>query len=256
MNTTHPSPAGDSGAIRLNRYLAQCGLGARRKCDELIQSGHIYVNGRKVTELGTKVTPADSVEYRGTLVKPVRRLEYLAYHKPEGVMVTKTDPEGRETIYQAIAKSGCDVRHLNYAGRLDYDTEGLLLLTNDGDLIHALTHPRYQIKKVYHVSIDRAMNDAEVRLLLEGIESEGQLLHAGAVRSLDGDRRYEVVLFEGKNRQLRRMFEALSRRVQHLRRVTFGSVRLGDLPRGAIRPLTDREIGGLKSAGFTGRVRQ
>ena len=242
-----------SDTLRLNRYLAQCGLGARRKCDELIASGHILVNGRKVTELGTKVAPSDKVEYQGKTVTPLRRPEYYAYHKPRGVMVTKIDPEGRLTLFQALAKNGFDAQHLNYIGRLDFLSEGLLLLTSDGALIHALTHPRYHIKKVYSVHVDRALSDSDRDKLLGGIESEGQVLRAGAVkktRAADGTHWYEVDLYEGKNRQIRRMFEALNYQVLHLRRIKFAAVKLGELPPGAIRPLTAQEIAALTAVGF------
>jgi 23S rRNA pseudouridine2605 synthase len=243
----------EAGAIRLNRFLAQCGLGARRKCDELIESGHVFVNGKKVKQLGIKVSPADKVEYRGTIVKPLQRLEYWAYFKPRGVMVTKTDPEGRPTLYQTLAKSGFNAVHLNYIGRLDYLSDGLLLLTNDGSMIHALTHPRYQIKKVYEVQVNRLLHEDDREKLLAGIVSEGQLLCAGAIKRTGGDTvrfRYEVTLYEGKNRQLRRMFEALTYQILHLRRTIFASVKLGDQVEGTVRPLTEREIMALKAAGF------
>jgi 23S rRNA pseudouridine2605 synthase len=243
----------EPGAIRLNRFLAQCGLGARRKCDELIESGHVFINGAKVKQLGVQVYPTDTVEYRGTAIKPLQRLEYWAYFKPRGVMVTKIDPEGRPTLYQALAKSGFNAAHLNYIGRLDYLTDGLLLLTNDGSLIHALTHPRYQIKKVYEVQVNRMLHDDDREKLLDGITSEGQLLRAGAVKRTGGDTTrflYEVTLYEGKNRQLRRMFEALTYQVVHLRRTIFASVKLGDQVEGTVRPLTEKEIGALKAAGF------
>ena len=243
----------EPGAIRLNRFLAQCGLGARRKCDELIESGHVFVNGMKIKQLGTKVSPSDKVEYRGNVVKPLQRLEYWAYFKPRGVMVTKTDPEGRPTLYQALAKSGFNATHLNYIGRLDYLSDGLLLLTNDGSLIHALTHPRYQIKKVYEVQINRILQDGDREKLLAGITSEGQLLRAGAIKRTGGDTvrfRYEVTLYEGKNRQLRRMFESLTYQIVQLRRTIFASVKLGDQVDGTVRPLTEREVAALKGAGF------
>jgi 23S rRNA pseudouridine2605 synthase len=246
-------PAIEPAAVRLNRYLAQCGLGARRKCDDLIKSGRVFVNGRKVAELGVKVLPGDRVEYRGKHLSPVRRLDYFAYHKPASVMVTKNDPEGRVTVYQAIQQGGSDVSHCNYIGRLDFASEGLLLLTNDGGLIHALTHPRYRIKKVYRVQIERNLPAADREKLLSGIESEGQVLHAGDVRPAavkPGNHWYEVDLYEGKNRQIRRMFEALGYRVMRLLRTQFASVRLGDLAPGGLRPLTAREIAALKSAGF------
>jgi 23S rRNA pseudouridine2605 synthase len=247
-------PAIEPGGLRLNRFLAQCGLGARRKCDELIESGHVFVNGVKVKQLGIKVSPADVVEYRGAVVKPLQRLEYWAYFKPRGVMVTKTDPEGRPTLYQALAKSGFNAAHLNYIGRLDYLSDGLLLLTSDGSLIHALTHPRYHIKKVYEVQINRLLREEDrEKMLTEGIESEGQRLSAGAIKRTGGDTArfwYEVTLYEGKNRQLRRMFEALTYQVLRLRRTVFASVKLGDQVEGTVRPLTAREVAALKSAGY------
>jgi 23S rRNA pseudouridine2605 synthase len=247
-----PIPA-PSGAMRLNRYLAHCGLGARRACDEIITAGHIYINGEKITQLGTQVRPGDTVEYRGKTVTPVRKLEYWAYHKPVAVMVTKNDPEGRMTVYEKLAKTGFNADHLNYVGRLDYFSEGLLLLTNDGALIHALTHPRYHIKKTYRVLLERPLREFDVKRLCEGIESEGQVLHAGAVRPAAGEKDeywYEVDLYEGKNRQLRRMFGALHFRIIRLVRIRFACVKIGDLAPGAKRELTPREIAGLKAAGF------
>jgi 23S rRNA pseudouridine2605 synthase len=240
-------------AIRLNRCLAQCGLGARRKCDEFIRSGHVFVNGIKVTQLGTKVTPADKIEYRGKEVKPLLQLEYWAYHKPLAVMVTKNDPQGRMTIYEKLRKTGFDADHLNYIGRLDYFSEGLLLLTNDGAIIHALTHPRYHIKKTYRVQLERPLSNNDVQTMLCGIESEGQTLHAGALRTVQGDRDeywHEIDLYEGRNRQLRRMFGALHFRIIRLVRTRFACVKIGDLGLGARRPLSAREIAGLKAAGY------
>jgi 23S rRNA pseudouridine2605 synthase len=238
--------------IRLNRYLAQCGLGARRKCDELIRSGHVFVNGKKVIELGTRVSPADSVEYRGRKATRVRPPEYWAYHKPVAIMVTKSDPEGRATVYEQLKKNGISADHLNQVGRLDYSSEGLLLLTNDGALIHALTHPRYHIKKTYHVLLDRPLAGIDRKNLLDGIESEGQILHAGEIRAACCGRNehwYEVDLYEGKNRQIRRMFGALHYRILRLVRTRFACVKLGDLAPGTCRTLSMREIAALKAAG-------
>ncbi len=171
-------------------------------------------------------------------------------------MVTASDPEGRTTVYDALSANGRDVRHLRHVGRLDYQSEGLLLLTNDGELIHALTHPRFHIKKVYHVKVERRLAAEEITMLLDGVVSEGQRLHAGSVRQLsvpEADRKqywYELELFEGKNRQLRRMFEALSILVGRIRRVQFGSVKLGNLLPGEVRPLTEKEIAALRNTGY------
>jgi len=243
----------DAELIRLNRYLAQCGLGARRKCDDLIASGLIFINGKKVTELGTKIRPGvDRVEFRGRELKGIQHKTYLVYNKPKGVVVTKLDPEGRETIYDALKKEGCEAGRLNYVGRLDLNSEGILLLTDDGSLIHALTHPRYRIKKVYQVKLDRPVADDDVRRLLAGVESKGQLLHAGAVRKMmkNEPNWYEIDLYEGKNRQIRRMFETLQYTVRRLKRTQFASIRLGQLMRGKARALTSREVQALKSAGY------
>ncbi len=240
--------------IRLNRYLAKCGLGSRRSAEQLITGGRIVVNGVKVTDLATTVAPGrDKVEYRGKQLEPVRELEYVAYHKPKGTVTTRSDPEGRKTVYDAIReRSGKDISHLRHVGRLDLNSEGLLLLTNDGDLIHALTHPRYHVKKVYHARISRPMAPEDIeRMRGEGVESEGDILHAGSIRRLPETQGhwYEVALYEGKNRQIRRMFEGLGYDVLRLRRVQFGVVRLGELPLGRGRKLDEREIAGLRNLG-------
>ncbi len=247
----------DQQPVRLNKFLAQCGIGSRRKADELIESGKIHVNGSRVTELGSRIIPGkDKVEYWGKEVKRFHLLEYFAYYKPRNVMVTKADPQERETIYDALKNKGLNIEHLNYVGRLDFGSEGLLLLTNDGELIHALTHPRFQIKKVYRVKIDHSLGDKERQSFIEGIESNGQILHAREIRQISEgtDQRkqfwYELDLYEGKNRQIRRMFETLGVLVGRLRRVQFGSVKLGEMKPGEIRPLSEREINSLKNSGY------
>lgn len=244
------------GLIRLNRFCARCGLGSRRSCDTLIASGKVSVNGKRVTELGTKINPiSDKVEYEGKLLKPGRSYQYLAYHKPRGVMVTKSDPEGRATIYEALRIAGCDADGLNYVGRLDFNSEGLILLTNDGDLIHALTHPRYRIKKVYEVRSNKKLAADDARTMITGgVASEGQVLFAGDIHEIhaevQGEHWYEIVLYEGKQRQVRRMFEALGYQVVRLKRTHFASVKLDLLPLGNVRPLTEKEIAALQSAGW------
>jgi 23S rRNA pseudouridine2605 synthase len=243
--------------IRLNKFLAQCGIGSRRKCDEFIAAGHVYRNGKRVTELGLRIDPdQDRIEYRGKEVKRIQLLEYFAYYKPREVLVTAEDPQGRPTLYTALRKSWKDVRHLRYVGRLDYQSEGLLLLTSDGALIHALTHPRFHVKKVYHVKVERRLTENERARLCTGVTSEETLLKAGSVHELSLPEKgrkqywYEIVLFEGKNRQIRRMFEVLNVLVGRIRRVQFGSVKMGPLQPGEVRPLTPREIGGLRNTGY------
>ncbi len=245
--------------IRLNRFLAQCGLGSRRSCEGLITGGRILVNGTKVTELGTTVDPeADRVEHRGAVLEPVRAMEYLAYHKPHGVVVTRADPHVSETIYDVVRRdTGRDISHLRYVGRLDRDSEGLLLFTNDGGLIHALTHPRYHVKKTYLVQTQGELPADAVRTMVEhGVECDGDTLQAGAIRRVSletpGDRRpwYEFVLYQGKNRQVRRMVAVAGSRVRRLCRVRFACVKLDELPAGGLRELTAREIAGLRAVGY------
>jgi 23S rRNA pseudouridine2605 synthase len=249
-------PAPPDSSIRLNRYLAQCGLGSRRKCDTLIEAGRIRVNGEAVTQLGTKIDPLrDNMEYNGTPLRQVNLSVYLAYHKPRGIIVTRSDPEGRMTVFEALEKIGVETTGLRYIGRLDFNSEGLLLLTTDGNLVHALTHPRYHIKKVYEVCVDKMVGASDARkMTTDGVESEGQVLRAGNISAMnlkttDGHW-YEVDLFEGKKRQIRRIFEGLGYTVARLKRVQFASVKIGDLSPGTARRLTEKEIAALLAAGF------
>lgn len=248
---------GEEVSIRLNKFLSQCGVGSRRKADELIEGGKIYVNGNRVTELGSRVFPGkDKVEYWGKEVKAFHTMEYYAYYKPRNVVVTKIDPEKRDTIYDDLRKKGFDREYLNYVGRLDFGSEGLLLLTNDGELIHALTHPRFKVKKVYRVKVDRLLTEDEKKKMIDGIEADGQILHAGEVREISDftpERKqfwYEIDLYEGKNRQIRRMFDAFGIQVGRLRRIQFGSVKLGEMQVGELRNLTEKEILSLKNTGY------
>lgn len=255
MNKENAYPNPDA-ILRLNRFCARCGLGSRRLCDTLIAAGKISVNGKRVTELGTKIDPVnDKVEYLGNILKPGSPYQYLAYYKPRGVMVTKSDPEGRATIYEALRIAGCDAEGLNYVGRLDFNSEGLILLTNDGDLIHALTHPRYRIKKIYEVRSNKKLAvDHARKMISEGVESEGQVLFAGDIHEINSNVQnehwYEIVLFEGKQRQVRRMFETLGYQVIRLKRTQFASVKLGALALGSVRPLTEKEVAALQGAGW------
>ena len=255
LDTTRAETDDDGGLMRLNRYCALCGLGSRRFCDTIIASGKILLNGKRVIEHGNKIDPRrDTVHYEGRTLRPLRPYTCLAYHKPRGVMVTKSDPEGRPTVYEALKRAGHEADDLRYIGRLDFNSEGLLLLTNDGALVHALTHPRYHIKKVYEVCINKKLAAADAaRMRDEGVASEGQLLRVGAVSAMNGTaegRWYSIDLYEGKKRQIRRIFEALGYAVVRLKRVQFASVKTGDLRPGAARTLTMREVAALKAAGY------
>lgn len=247
----------ENNLIRLNRYLAQCGLGSRRACDRIIAEGKIRIDGKQVTELGTRIDPdVVSVSYCGKTVQEVRAKEYVAYHKSKGSVVTAHDPQGRETIYSALRNRGFSCDHLRYVGRLDRNSEGLLILTNDGRLVHALTHPRFHVKKVYRVRIDKPLAaQHQTQMIEEGVVSQGQQLHAGAIRKIhlqetQNQYWYEIDLYEGKNRQIRRMFETLGYAIIRLKRVQFGVIKLRDLPRGQLRHLSEREVKGLMNLGY------
>jgi 23S rRNA pseudouridine2605 synthase len=244
--------------IRLNKYLAGCGMGSRRECDRLIESGAISVNGQKLTQLGVKIDPAsDSVSVRGQIVEKVLPLQYIAFNKPRGIMVTASDPEGRQTVYDVLEKAGLSARHLKYVGRLDYDSEGLLLMTNDGALVYALTHPKFGIKKTYRVLLNKPLEQGQLsRFVKEGVESEGVVLKAGRIVPVADECRaphrwYEIDLFEGKNRQIRRMMEAVGCETLQLRRIQFGVVKMGDLKSGAYRELIPLEVMGLSRLGHS-----
>lgn len=246
-----------SELVRINKFLAQCGLGSRRECDKKISAGHISVNGKIVTELGLKIdSENDIVLYDGKSVEQVNKKYYIAYHKKPGTVATKSDPEKRETVFDALQKEGLDASILNYIGRLDMYSEGLLLFTNDGELIHALTHPKFHIKKVYLISTDKKLSENDItKMVEEGIEDDGQLLRAGAIRAKDDLKGnwVEVDLYEGKNRQIRRMFAAVGYTILKLKRIQFGGVKLRDLPAGKYRELQEREIKNLKSNGFSAK---
>jgi len=238
--------------IRINRYLAECGVGSRRQCDEVILSGKVLING-EVAQIGAQVDKdTDEILLDGKKILSDLQKRYYAYHKTKGAIVSRSDENGRATIYDALKKLNVEnYEALKYVGRLDFNSEGLLLLTNDGDLAFTLTHPKFQVKKVYFVKIGRELGIAEMKKIVEtGVVSEGENLKAAAVRFKfrDGDKFcYEMDLCEGKNRQVRRIFEALGEKVIQLKRLSFASVKLGDLPYGKIRELSQAEVEALKN---------
>ena len=234
---------------RLNKYLASCGAASRRGADKLIQDGRVRVNGKVVTELGTSVNPAnDSVTVDGVRVKPVAEYTYIMLYKPKGCITTVNDELGRKTVYDYL--TDVDVPHLVPVGRLDYDTEGLLLLTNDGDLTFSLTHPSHEVEKTYIVKVEGEMPEHKLAQLRKGVAIDGVKTNRSRVKLLeykDGISRLRVSITEGRNRQVRKMFEAVEREVIFLKRIAVGELRLGGLARGAYRYLTDAEIAYLKS---------
>ena len=228
---------------RLNRYLALCGLGSRRSCEEIILGGGVRVNGRAVRELATMVQPGDTVVARGRVVRPAES-RFLLMHKPSGVLSSRASQGGKPTIYDLLPR---DAGNLPHVGRLDADSEGLLLLANDGALAQALTHPSRHVEKEYDVVLDRTFDAKFVPKLLKGIYLEEGRAKAAHVH-IEGANKLRLVLTQGINRQIRRMFAALGYKVKRLTRTRLGPLRLGRLPRGAWRELTAREVEALRRA--------
>jgi pseudouridine synthase len=221
--------------VRLNAYLARAGVASRRKADELIKAGRVRVNGEP-GELNTYVRPHDVVEVDGEPVAK-QELAYVLLHKPAGVVTTASDPQGRPTVVDLVAHPSRVVP----VGRLDVDTTGALLLTNDGPLAHRLAHPRYGVEKVYEVETWKEPDDEALRRLAEGVELEDGRTAPARVRRL-GAARFELVLHEGRNRQVRRMAEAVGHRVRRLHRSVYAGLELGDLQPGQWRELTAAEL--------------
>ena len=233
--------------MRLQKYLASCGVASRRNAEKIILDGRVTVNGETITELGTQVDEgADTVCVDGKTVYPETEKHYLAYNKPVGEVTTVHDPEGRATVMDRF--TDYPVR-LFPVGRLDYDSEGLLLLTNDGELMNQLLHPSYEIRKSYLTKVSNMVTDDEIRSLRKGVMIDGRMTSPAEVRLI----RHEtfstdllITIHEGRNRQVRKMVEAIGHQVVRLKRVRFGPIQLGDLPSGMWRKLTDEEIAKLK----------
>lgn len=223
--------------VRLNRYLASCGLGSRRKCEELIRDGRIEINGRVVVDLATKVLPGDYVRFDGRVVRMDEEVTLLL-HKPKGYLCTKDDPEERRTVYDLIPQK---FHGLNHVGRLDFESRGLLLLTNSGSLNATLTHPRHAVQKEYEVTLDRPFDPGLTPRLLEGIRLSDGLARAESVR-FQSRKKLTVVLTQGYNRQIRRMFAKLEYKVRDLERVRIGQLTAPELSAGDYRILNAKEI--------------
>jgi 23S rRNA pseudouridine2605 synthase len=228
--------------MRLNRFLAAAGLGSRRQCDELIAAGRVTVNGRACTNLGTQVEPSDHVKVGSRLVRPAESLTILL-HKPAGFVCTRRDPHATDTIYDLLPAK---FSRLFNVGRLDAQSEGLLLLTSDGDLAQRLTHPRHKAEKEYEVTLDKLWEPKLAEKLRAGIFLDGKRAKLMRVQPF-APTRLRVVLLQGMNRQIRRMFYDIGYEVERLVRIRLGHLRLGDLPRGSWRPLTKSELASLRA---------
>ena len=231
--------------VRLQKYLADAGVASRRAAEQLILAGRISVNGQIIRELGTKVHSGhDQVFHDGTLVRPRRKL-YLALNKPVGYLCTKHDPEKRKTVGSLLPK---EWSHLFTVGRLDADSQGLLFITNDGEFSNQISHPRHGARKTYRVVLAGRVEPELVDSLIRGVRDRGELLRANSARWVSASKsrsEFELVMTEGKNREIRRMFAALGHTVERLERVKIGSIRLGELPEGKWRTLTESEIKSL-----------
>ncbi len=232
--------------MRINKYLAACGVASRRAAEQLILDGHVKINGKVVTDLATQVnTERDEVRFDGKKIRPHERTRYIMLNKPKGVVVTAKDERGRKTVTDLVRSR----ERIFPVGRLDIDTEGLLILTNDGDLAHRLMHPRFQISKTYRVRLNKPFQVADFEPLTKGIElEEGLTLPCQAYYYTDDPSRVEVRVTEGRYHLVRRMFEALGYEIKSLKRIQIGPLSLGTLVRGHWRPLHAMEVDHLKQA--------
>ena len=235
-----------TGEIRLNKYLADCGVCSRREADELIKAGCVTVNGEVVTTMGFKVKTDDKVIYGGQTLNR-EKLRYILLNKPKGFITTADDPEGRDTVMELV-KGACNER-IFPVGRLDKSTTGLLLLTNDGDLAKKLTHPSSQVSKLYHVVLDKPLTKNDMLRIADGVELDDGFIAADSIAYDEDDESKKgigIELHSGRNRIVRRIFEHLGYEVVRLDRVMFAGLDKYKLPRGEWRFLTDKEVAMLK----------
>jgi 23S rRNA pseudouridine2605 synthase len=244
----------DEGLIRLQKLLAQSGVASRRKCEELMLAGLVEVDGQVVTRLGTKVDPRTAVvRVEGRRLPPVSPHVYLVLNKPRGVVSTMSDPEGRRTLSDVVAEQAPDAGRVFHVGRLDTDTSGLLLLTNDGDFAQRMAHPSWEVDKTYVAEVEGEVHVRTIRRLLAGVELDDGPVTVSGARVVGGDPRrdalgrsiVELTLHEGRNRIVRRLLEHVGHPVRRLTRTRFGPVELRGLPTGELRELTREELGSL-----------
>lgn len=232
--------------MRLNKYIAQSGICSRRKADELIEQGVVSVNGKKVTELGFKVSEKDKVFINNEIVRP-KKNEYYRFYKPTGYITTAEDEKDRKIIYDLLPPS---MHNLKPVGRLDRDSSGLLILTNDGDLINELTHPSLKVPKVYIVSVDGKVHLHHLEKMAQGIEIEkGKIAYAGStiVESTNKKTTLQIILYQGLNRQIRKMFDTLGFEVISLKRIQHATIDLEGLKKGQFKPIKPQQIKELRN---------
>ena len=233
--------------IRLNKYIASAGISSRRNADNLIKAGEVTVNGKVVCDLGTQINEKkDKVKVSGKEVLPMSSFVYIKFNKPRGCVCSAKDERGRKTIYDYIKVENF---RLFSVGRLDYDTEGLLLLTNDGEFANMLMHPSFEVEKEYKVTVEGKIQESDLAVLRAGVVVDGERMPKCSAKLLSCDEnvsKVSVVIHEGQNRQVRRMFEAIGKNIKLLKRIRIGSVKLGGMSRGEFRDLTSAELCSLK----------
>lgn len=223
--------------IRLQKFMADCGVASRRACEEMISDGRVKVNGRRVTTQGMKIDPINTkVEVDGQIIQQQKTKTYIAFHKPRGILSTMSDPEGRPCLGDYF---GAFSERLFHAGRLDKESEGLIILTNDGAWSHEATHPSFGVEKTYLVETEEPLPKPIFHKLLNGVELDDGLAKPISARQISG--RVELVIHEGRNQIVRRIFDALGFPVIRLMRTSIGSIKLGELPAGKWRNLNDVE---------------
>lgn len=231
--------------MRINKFLAEQGVASRRRADEMIQAGRVKIND-VVATLGASVEENDKVYVDDVLLSAEKTEEYYIMNKPKGVICTVSDDRGRKTVMDLLPEG---VGRVFPVGRLDYDTEGLLILTNDGDLSFRLTHPKSEVPKTYMARIEGTMTEKDLNRIRSGIELDGVLTKKCKAHIVETNKAYtkvHITITEGRNRQVRRMFEAIGRNVEFLKRVSIGKLKLTGLDRGKTRKLTEMEIAYLK----------
>ena len=233
--------------IRLQKYIAECGIASRRKAEELILEGKIRVNGIIVTELGTKINPSkDIVEYNNKVIEPEQRNVYILLNKPIGYVTTVKDQFNRPSVLDLVKVK----ERIVPVGRLDFYTSGALILSNDGDFVYKITHPKHEVNKTYNVTVKGIINDDEIEALRIGIKIDNYITKPAKVKILKTDKdknisRIQITIHEGKNRQIRKMCEAIGKKVLALHRSKIGNIDVKDLKIGEWRYLTDAEISDL-----------
>lgn len=229
--------------VRLQKYLADCGIASRRKAEQLISQGDVSVDGKTITEMGYKLDPAHhEVRFRGTLVTPRKTHTYILLNKPKGYVTTMSDPQGRPIVTSLL--KGIEARVFP-VGRLDIDTEGALLLTDDGDLAHRILHPRHESTKTYEVLVKGLVNKADIRKLEQGIEIDGKKTWPATISTVKKQGAaclLVITIHEGRKRQIRKMFAAIGHPVINLKRIAYGKLQLGSLKSGTYRILSSEDM--------------